>query len=120
MTATCSMLFMGTLAIVAALGAGCVGVYNNRPHFMTEPQIGMSEADLIKRYGTPSFSGFALDQKIYTYKVRDNKYIVLVGLYEGYDLVVVCEGGEVKEIARAPRPTTLTILHPAPWAEGLD
>lgn len=94
----------------------CVGVYNNTNQFLNDPKEGMAEGDLIRTYGTPAFTGFAENEKIYTYKVRDTKYIVLVGLYEGYDLVVTCKNGIVTDSQRVKRPEAFTLFQPLPWA----
>lgn len=96
--------------------SGCIGIYNNTDRFLNDPKPGMGEGDLIRTYGTPAFAGFAENEKIYSYKVRDTKYIVLVGIYEGYDLVVTCKNGVVTDTQRVKRPTSLTILQPMPWA----
>ena len=51
-----------------------------------------------------------------SYKVRDVQYLVLVGLYKGYDLLVVCRDGRVVESEKITRPNAMTILYPTPWA----
>ncbi len=98
--------------------AGCIGQYDNTAIFTPAPHKGMDEVALVQAYGTPSWQGFAEDKKLYTWKVRDNTYILIVGVYDGYDLVVTVENGEVSEVTRAPRAKALTILSPLPWAEA--
>lgn len=98
--------------------SGCIGVYNNSKQFLNNPENGMAEGDLIRQYGTPAYSGFVENEKLYTYKVRDNKYMVLVGVYEGYDLVVTCRNGVVTNTRRVERPQAFSLLYPTPWAEA--
>ncbi len=104
--------------VCAVMLAGCIGQYDNSAIFTPGPHEGMDEITLVQTYGTPSWQGFAEDKKLYTWKVRDNTYILVVGVYDGYDLVVTVENGEVSEVTRAPRPKALTILSPLPWAEA--
>jgi hypothetical protein len=106
-----------TLLTAPLLLAGCIGIHDNTPIFLNPPREGMSEGALIRNYGTPSFAGFAENEKIYTYKVRNNKYIVLVGIYEGYDLVITCKNGTVTAVDRVIRPKTFALFQPLPWAE---
>ena len=114
------LLRLAVLVLSTTLLTGCIGIYNNSASFFNEPEPGMSETDMLRTYGTPAFAGEVQDQTVYTYKVRDNKYIVLVGIYEGHDLVVTCEDGKVTQVSKVKRPQTLTILQPVPWAEGLE
>jgi len=102
--------------LAAIFLAGCVGTYNNSDNFLNPPAIGSEEIAVLKELGAPAFSTTAEDQKVYVYKVRDVKYIILVGLYEGYDLVVVCRDGAVIESKRVPRPKAFTLFNPLPWA----
>ena len=110
------------LPLLAALGimflsAGCVGVYKNTDVFAIQPHEGMSEVEMLQSFGAPHFSAYVEDQKIYTYKVRDNKYIIAVGVYDGYDMVVTCQNGTVKKVGRVERPRSFSVLFPTPWAE---
>lgn len=106
----CGILFVG----------GCVGINDNTRTFLNPPAPGMLEIDLLTSFGAPHYAGFAENQKVYIYKVRNHKYIVLVGIYEGYDMVVVCDGGEVTEVVKVERPTTFALLQPMPWAETIN
>lgn len=98
--------------------SGCIGIYDNSKLFQPTPQVGMTELEVLKQYGTPSYSGFVGDNAVYTYKIRDNKYIVLFGMYEGYDLVLTCDNGQVVSIDRAERSNAFTLFNPVPWAES--
>lgn len=118
MTRQRSILAAACCATAATLMSGCIGRYDNSAMFSPGPHKGMEEVEMLQNYGTPSWQGFAEDKKIYTWKVRDNTYIIIVGVYEGYDLVVTVENGEVSEVRKAPRPKALTILSPLPWAES--
>lgn len=109
---------MAALAGTGILMAGCIGIYDNTAHFSPGPHKGMDELTLLQNYGTPAWQGFAEDKKVYTWKVRDNMYIVVAGVYDGYDLVVTVENGEVSDVRRAPRPKALAIFSPLPWAEA--
>ncbi len=104
------------LAAVLAGATGCIGIYNNTDLFIGGPHMGMDEKTLIDTYGTPAWQGFVEDKKIYTYKVRDNKYILFLGVYEGYDLVVTVEDGKVKDSKRADIAESFTLFSPLPWA----
>lgn len=98
--------------------AGCYGTYNNTSLFYNDPASGMEEVKLLQQYGTPAFATNIEDRKVYSFKVRDNSYIILVGMYNGYDLVVVCRDGLVVETKRVPRPSSFTLFSPLPWAEA--
>lgn len=103
----------------AMLGAtGCFGTYSNARIFAMEPTQGMQELALVHTYGMPDWSSEIEDSKVYVYRVRDNRYVVLVGLYEGYDLIVTCRDGEVADVRRMQRPKALTVFQPLPWAES--
>lgn len=97
--------------------SGCIGIYDNSKLFLPSPQVGMTELDLMKQYGTPNYSGFVDDKKVYIYKVRNNQYIVLFGKYEGYDLVLTCDNGQVIDIDRAERGSAFALFNPVPWAD---
>ncbi len=107
--------------VLAGALSGCVGIYDNSSAFFNPPEPGMAEQAMLEKYGTPAF---AMDlengKRVYTYKVRDNKYIVLVGLYDGYDLVIACEDGEVSKVSRVPRAEAFTLFQPVPWAEAAE
>lgn len=111
---------LSAVLFASTLLSGCIGIYDNTDIFFDLPNPDMPEAELLQKYGTPSYAGFADDQKIYTYKVRDNKYIILIGLYEGYDLVITCRDGVVVKTDRVERPTGFALFNPVPWAEGLE
>jgi hypothetical protein len=112
---------MFALLAATLLLTGCIGIYDNSDTFFKQPNVGMTESALLQNYGTPSFAGEADGvQKVYTYKVRDHKYIVLVGIYEGYDLVVTCSGGQVLQVDKVMRPKAFTLFNPVPWAEGQE
>jgi len=111
-------LMLAGCAAAALLSSGCIGIYDNTAMFSPGPHKGMEEVDMLRAYGTPSWQGFAEDKKVYTWKVRDNTYIVVAGVYDGYDLVVTVENGEVSEVHKAPRPKAVTVFGPLPWAEA--
>jgi hypothetical protein len=108
-------------AVLAGLAVlpltGCIGIYNNSNLFQLSPNEGLDEVELLKRYGAPDFSGYVENRQVYVYKVRNNRYIVLFGLYEGYDMVVTCENGVVRNVSRVERPQAFALLNPVPWAE---
>jgi len=101
---------------LAGLTTGCIGLYDNSKKFMNLPATGTDEIDVLKEFGAPDFQATTSDRKVYTYKVRDVKYVVLVGVYSGHDLLVVVKDGKVEETRRVARPSTLAILQPIPWA----
>ncbi len=106
--------------VVVVLGmlflSGCMGFYKNSDNFLNIPQAGEKEIVILNQLGIPSFSASVEDNKVYCYRVRDVKYIILVGIYEGYDLVITCRDGAVVESKRVPRPRTFTLFSPVPWA----
>lgn len=108
------------LAATMTLLTGCIGINSNADIFFDEVKPGTPEVEMLQAYGTPSFAGFADDQKVYTYKVRNNRYIILLGIYDGYDLVITCEGGQVAEVDKVKRPDTFSLFSPLPWAEGFE
>lgn len=104
-------------AALAVLGAGCIGIYNNTEKFLNQPKEGTSEAELLGTFGLPDFSSpLEGGGKVYGYKVRDVKYIILVGVYEGYDLLFTVQGGALKETKKIARPKAFTLFQPVPWA----
>lgn len=110
---------LGSLAAVILCGTlltGCLGFYRNNTQFVIPPKEGITELSMLQTYGRPSYSGFVENQKVYIYSVRENQYIVLIGIYKGYDLVVTCEGGVVRDVKRVNRPEVFTLLNPVPWA----
>lgn len=96
--------------------SGCVGIYNNEGNFLNLPETGSEEINALKELGPPAFSTEVEDQKIYIYKARNVKYIICVGLYEGYDVVITCRDGMVVDSKKIARPKTFTFLTPVPWA----
>ena len=109
---------LAAIGLLATSLAGCIGIYNNSKVFRSKPYLGMTEMEVLQEYGNPGYSGFVEDNKVYIYEVRDNKYIILIGIYEGYDLVVTCNNGEVVDVKEAPRPEAFSFLSPLPWAES--
>jgi len=109
---------LGALAALCMMPllTGCVGLYNNTANFREMPREGMAEIDMIRTYGAPDFTTFVEDQKVYVYKVRDTKYIILVGIYDGYDYVITTDNGRIVHVERVDAPNTLAILQPLPWA----
>jgi hypothetical protein len=105
------------ILVGATLLTGCYGTYDNSQLFFNLPKVGTTEGTVLRTYGTPAFAGFAENEKIYTYKVRKNQYIILFGQYEGYDMVVTCKNGEVSSVDKVVRPRTFSLLYPTPWAE---
>lgn len=105
-----------TLLFITVIFTGCVGSYNNTHNFLNPPATGDEELSVLKEFGTPSFATTVEDQKIYTFKVRDVKYMVCIGLYEGYDLVVICRDGMVVETKKVPPPKSFSLFYPVPWA----
>ena len=106
---------LGLAALLFSL-SGCIGFYGNTTRFLQPPTEGMEEIDMIKQYGEPSFCTVVEDQKVYSYKVRDVKYVVVVGLYNGYDLVIVCRDGRVIEVKKIDRNQSFSLFQPVPWA----
>ena len=104
------------LFIVLTL-TGCIGIYDNRGLFDLPPKEGMEEIEMIRSYGAPDYSDYVEDQKVHVYKVRENRYIILIGLYAGYDLVATCENGVVIDVGRVERPWSFSLFQPVPWAE---
>ena len=104
------------LAILVFSLSGCIGFYGNTTRFLQPPSEGMEEIEMIKQYGEPSFSTVVEDQTVYSYKIRDVKYLVVVGIYKGYDLVIVCLDGRVIEVKKIDRNQSFSLFHPAPWA----
>lgn len=102
------------LAVV--LASGCVGIYSNKDRFLNEPRLGESITDVVKAYGAPTFNVDDGSRKLFTYKVREVMYFILVGIYQGHDLVVTFDDDRVVSTQRLPRPKTVTILQPIPWA----
>ena len=95
---------------------GCLGFYRNTDNFLNLPDAGEEEIKILNELGIPSFSTMVEDKKIYCYRVRNVKYIILVGIYEGYDLIITCRDGTVVESRRVMRPWTFTLFNPVPWA----
>ncbi len=95
--------------------SGCIGFYGNTKRFLQPPTEGMEEIAMIKQFGEPSFCAVVEDQKVYSYKVRDVLYVVLVGIYSGYDLIMVCRDGRVIEVKKMPRNRSFTLFWPIPW-----
>ncbi|MGF1572054.1 MAG: hypothetical protein ACFCU1_03205 [Sumerlaeia bacterium] len=111
-------LFFTLVLSTSVLLSGCIGIYDNSKLFLPSPQVGMNELEVMKQYGTPSYAGFVEDKKVYIYKIRNNQYIVLFGKYEGYDLVLTCDNGQVVSIDRAERSSAFALFNPVPWAEA--
>lgn len=109
------LLFL-LLGIVGGLLTACIGIYDNSENFLNPPGTGKEELSVLNELGTPSLATTVEDKKVYVYKVRDVKYIILVGLYEGYDLVITCRDGLVVESRKVPRPRAFTLFNPVPWA----
>ncbi len=105
------------LSSVMLVSSGCIGIYNNSELFLNPVEKGMSEEEILQKYGNPAYSGFAEDKKVYIYEVRNNRYIVAFGQYEGYDLVITCEAGEVIQVDKVQRPESFVLFQPVPWAE---
>jgi len=96
--------------------SGCMGFYKNSDNFLNVPKTGEQEIVILNELGIPSYSTSVEDKKVYCYRVRDVKYIILVGIYDGYDLIITCRDGVVVESKRVPRPRTFTLFSPVPWA----
>lgn len=110
------LLLYFLLGIAGVLLTACIGIYDNTENFLNPPGTGKEELSVLNELGNPSFSTIVEDKKVYVYKVRDVKYIILVGLYEGYDLVITCRDGLVVESRKVPRPSSFTLFSPVPWA----
>ncbi|MBN1901999.1 hypothetical protein JW926_11810 [Candidatus Sumerlaeota bacterium] len=104
------------LGVAGALLTACIGIYDNTENFLNPPGTGKEEISVLTELGTPSLATTVEDKKVYVYKVRDVKYIILVGIYEGYDLVITCRDGLVEESRKVPRPRAFTLFNPVPWA----
>ena len=102
------------LALLVAL-TGCVGFYNNSDQFLNPPATGMKELEVLKTYGTPQFASESGGDRILSYKVRDTKYILLFGQYEGYDLIVVFKDGAVVETYKVQIPKVFCLFQPWNW-----
>ncbi|HPB30151.1 MAG TPA: hypothetical protein PLB62_01720 [Candidatus Sumerlaeota bacterium] len=113
---TGKLILILSVLCLAVLLTGCIGIYNNQDNFLNPPETGAPEINMLNSLGAPQFSTTVEDQKVYVYRVRNVKYIVLVGLYEGYDLVVICRDGMVVQTKRVPRPKAFTLFNPLPWA----
>ena len=98
------------------LATGCFGRFDNTYKFINEPRTGQAELEMLKQYGIPNFTTSVEGQRIYGYKVRRANYYVFLGLYDGYDMLIVCRDGRVVETRKVLRPETVTILQPVPWA----
>lgn len=109
------VLPVSALLAVTLLLSGCVGMRSNQSLFLNEPERGMSELTLLQTYGKPDYSAAVEDQKVYIYRVRDEKYIIAVGMSGTYDLVVTCRDGEVVDTKRVAAGDNLAILQPNPW-----
>ncbi len=105
---------VSALAVLLVL-SGCIGLYDNSKQFLNEPPVGMTEIELIKTYGTPAFATATGTDKILTYRVRDTKYILLYGSYEGYDLVIVLKNGSVVETHKVQLANAFALFQPWPW-----
>jgi len=111
-----AVILLGSCALL--LASGCIGIYNNSDLFKySGPQEGMAEIELLEKYGTPSFATDVGTQKVYMYKVRDNMYIILVGLFDGKDLIVTCEEGKVTKVNSVERPKAFSLFQPWNWAD---
>ncbi|MBI1783621.1 hypothetical protein HYR69_00630 [Candidatus Sumerlaeota bacterium] len=104
-----------TASAFALALTGCISSYSNTARFTQPPHPGMPETEMLQRFGAPDYSGFVEDQKIYVYKVRDSKYIIIVGQYSGRDIVVTAKGGVVRSVQEVPRGECMTFLYAAPW-----
>ena len=101
------------LAILVFSLSGCIGFYGNTTRFLQLPVEKMGVIEMLQQYGEPSFSTIVEDKTIYTYKVRDVKYIVVVGIYNGYDLVIVCMDGKVDQVKKIGRNQSFSLFHPS-------
>jgi hypothetical protein len=112
-----ALLLAVALVVVATMSTACVGIYDNTTNFDPAPTAGMSEGDMLKKYGAPDFSGFVdAATKVYIYEVRKTEFYFFIGFYKGHDLVVMVRDGRVVETAEAPRAKVMSILQPTPWA----
>lgn len=109
-------LVTGTLMVSLIVLTGCIGIYNNSDVFFNPPETGTSELELLKDFGAPDFAETTREGKVYVYKVRDVKYIILVGIYDGHDMVVVMQDGVVVQTRNVQRPKAFTLFQPIPWA----
>ena len=109
------LVWLILVGAVLAASTGCVGIYDNTEQFLNDPPPGMVESEVLKTYGTPSFATDTSDGKILTYKVRDAKYIILIGMYSGYDLIVRMENGAVAETYKVSTPKSFALFNPWPW-----
>ena len=106
--------FVVAAGLLIALG-GCVSSYNNSQRFTLPPHPGMTELEMLQKYGAPDYAGFVEEQKVYIYKVRESGYFIIFGRYSGRDIVVTTKGGVVKKVDELSRGESLTFLYAAPW-----
>ena len=111
-----SSIVLSVLTLTLITLTSCVGIYDNTKRFMNLPAEGTDELQMIREYGSPDFTTTVEDQKVYTYKVRKVGYYVVVGIYEGYDLMVVCRDGRIVESKKIPHHNSFTIFQPVPWS----
>lgn len=109
---------LGVLAAAVLPMTGCVGIYKNSDRFFNLPATDSPENKLMETYGIPDVVTKQEEKTVYGYKVRDNKYIICVGIYDGFDVLVTCEKGKVVGVTKLQRPQTFTLFQPIPWAEG--
>ena len=111
-----AILLAGLAALVFT--TGCVGIYDNSSLFKYKgPAEGVEEVEMLQSYGAPSFATQVGSQKVYIYKIRDNKYIILFGLFDGADLTVTCEEGKIIKVNRVERPKAFSLFQPWIWAD---
>jgi|GEM_PF-627293 len=109
-------LLLCCMILISFCLTACIGIYDNTENFLNPPDAGTDEIEILNELGTPSFASDVEDKTVYVYKVRDVKYIILIGLYEGYDLVITCRDGVVAETRKVPRPSAFCLFSPVPWA----
>ena len=108
-------LSLTLLAVLLATSVGCIGISKNTDRFLNPPTSGMTEVEMVMQFGAPDFSTRSGDKAVYVYKIIDRAYYIVFGYADDLDMVVVLEGGKVKEVKKLKAGTGMAILQPNTW-----